>query len=72
MDATILDSLPELSTPKILSETIGIPIGTLAFWRHAGRGPKFLRLSGRVIRYRKTDVAEWLSESVQETTGGAA
>lgn len=72
MDTTILDTLPELSTPKILSETIGIPLGTLAFWRHAGHGPRFLRLGGRVIRYRKQDVAEWLSESVQETTGGAA
>ncbi len=72
MDTTILDTLPELSTPKILSETIGIPLGTLAFWRHAGRGPRFLKLGGRVIRYRKQDVSEWLSESVQETTGGAA
>lgn len=72
MDTTILEALPELSTPKILSETIGIPLGTLAFWRHAGQGPRFLRLGGRVIRYRKQDVAEWLSESVQETTGGAA
>lgn len=71
MDTTILDTLPELSTPKILSETIGIPLGTLAFWRHAGRGPRFLKLGGRVIRYRKQDVSEWLSESVQETTGGA-
>lgn len=72
MDTTILDTLPELSTPKILSEAIGIPLGTLAFWRHAGRGPRFLKLGGRVIRYRKQDVSEWLSESVQETTGGAA
>lgn len=72
MDTTILDTLPELSTPKILSETIGIPLGTLAFWRHAGRGPRFLKLGGRVIRYRKQDVSEWLNESVQETTGGAA
>ena len=72
MDTTILDTLPELSTPKILSETIGIPLGTLAFWRHAGRGPRFLKLGGRVIRHRKQDVSEWLSESVQETTGGAA
>ena len=72
MDTTILDTLPELSTPKILSEAIGIPLGTLAFWRHSGRGPRFLKLGGRVIRYRKQDVSEWLSESVQETTGGAA
>ena len=61
-----------LYTPADVSKLINVPIGTLAYWRHAGHGPRFLRLGGRVIRYRKQDVAEWLSESVQETTGGAA
>ena len=66
---TITDTL---YTPADVSKLINVPIGTLAYWRHAGQGPRFLKLGGRVIRYRKTDVAEWLNDSVQNTNGGAA
>lgn len=34
---------------------------TLANWRTAGNGPKFTRLNGRMIRYRRNDLDAWLS-----------
>ena len=39
-----------------------IPYQTLANWRTAGNGPKFARLNGRMIRYRRSDLDAWLSE----------
>ncbi|WP_353885176.1 helix-turn-helix domain-containing protein [uncultured Bifidobacterium sp.] len=65
MDTTLLD-------PRELSNITGIPLGTLAYWRHAGKGPLFLRLGGRVIRYRKSDVDSWIANSVRTSTSELA
>lgn len=34
---------------------------TLANWRTAGNGPRFTRLNGRMIRYLRSDLDEWLA-----------
>lgn len=65
MDTTLL-------TPAQLSHNTGIPLGTLAYWRHAGTGPAYLRLGGRVIRYRKSDVDAWMNDSVRTSTSEVA
>lgn len=49
-----------LLTPDQVSEYLDVPLGTLANWRYQGRGPAFVRL-GRHVRYRATDIAEWIS-----------
>ena len=36
---------------------------TLWLWRKRGIGPRCLRLSGYLIRYRYADVESWLSKS---------
>lgn len=41
---------------------------TLEKWRWSGCGPKFLRLSGRVIRYRISDLNEFLSQCERRST----
>ncbi len=55
-------------TPRELSELCGIQVGTLAAWRCRAnrnpnaprRGPAFVKLSERSIRYPQSAVAEWL------------
>lgn len=61
--------MPDVMDTKQLSQLLGVPVPTIATWRHNGNGPRFLRLGGRVIRYRKTDVLRWIASSVVETTG---
>lgn len=39
-------------------------------WRLEGKGPRYLKLQGVMVRYRVADVEEWLGE--QEIHGGAA
>lgn len=41
---------------------------TLQSWRQKGVGPSFLRLSGRSVRYRKSDIDSWLSERLKSST----
>lgn len=53
----------ELITPEQLSEFTQVSLKTLANWRWAGVGPEFVKLSARVVRYRRSDVLAWLKES---------
>ena len=40
----------------------GIEPRTLADWRRRGIGPAPVRLTSRLIRYRRRDVEQWLAE----------
>jgi predicted site-specific integrase-resolvase len=42
---------------------------TLERWRGSGRGPKFLKLGGRIV-YRLDDIYEYEEERLQERTAG--
>lgn len=49
------------------AEVIGIHPNTLGLWRRSGRGPVFQKLGGRRnshIRYRASDVYEWMAGRV--------
>ena len=60
--------LERLYSPKDLSEKIGKSQVTLRRWRSEGKGPKFMVVE-RSIRYRESDVADWL-RSLEERTEG--
>ena len=56
-----------LLTPKEASELLGIPDGTLAQWRSQKRGPQFIKLEGRLVRYRPSDLEAYLSGHLVKT-----
>lgn len=56
-----------LLTPAQAAEVLGIPEGTLAQWRSQRRGPPFVKLEGRLVRYRSTDMEKYISARVVET-----
>ena len=49
-----------LGSAEEVAEYLGIPVRTLAEWRHYRKGPRHLRV-GRYVRYRWADVEEWLA-----------
>lgn len=55
--------LGTLLSVEELAEYLGVPAGTLANWRHLGRGPAFVRV-GRLIRYRAEDIAGWIEDRI--------
>jgi predicted DNA-binding transcriptional regulator AlpA len=59
-----------LDTQAVAAKT-GIPIGTLRFWRHSGRGPASFAL-GRKIVYRRAEVERWIAEQEASTIRGGA
>ncbi|KKI18743.1 hypothetical protein XM48_10735 [Leucobacter sp. Ag1] len=53
-------ALPVLASPEDLAEFFGVEISTLTDWRYHEKGPKPMKLGGRLVRYRRHRVIEWL------------
>ena len=56
---------PEVVQTRLLrmeevSERIGVPVGTLRYWRKTGTGPRAARIGRRVV-YREADVEAWIN-----------
>lgn len=60
--------LERLCTPEEAGEIFGIAPQTLAHWRVRGTGPRYLTLSARCVRYRVSDIEEWLGSRTKEST----
>jgi excisionase family DNA binding protein len=56
-----------LLTPAKAAEFLGLPAGTLAQWRSQKRGPPYIKLEGRLVRYRQSDLEKYLSQRAVET-----
>ena len=57
-----------LGSAEEVAEHLGVPLRTLAEWRHHGTGPRYMRV-GRYVRYDWRDVKRWLDSRAR---GGAA
>lgn len=45
-----------------MCELLGITLRTSGRWRAEGRGPRFIRIGGSRVRYRRADLDAWISE----------
>jgi len=59
--------MTELLSQAEVAALLGITKETLANHRSAGRGPRYVKLVGR-IKYRKTDVEAFIERSVRQST----
>lgn len=63
-----MEQRDELLTIKQLAELLQVPVATIYRWRHFGEGPCGIRVSGRHVRYRRSDVEAFLqSGPISET-----
>ena len=44
---------------------LGLAVGTLRNWRALRQGPRFLKIGTRAVRYRRADVAAFVSGQAQ-------
>ena len=51
-----------LLDPAGVSRMLSVSVGLLERWRGEGTGPAFLKLSRRVVRYRRRDVERYVHE----------
>ncbi len=54
-----------LITVQELAHYLDVPIATIYAWRHRRQGPPGFRV-GRHLRYRRSDVEEWINERLLE------
>lgn len=62
-----MNNLDPLLSAQQLADYLNVPLATLYAWRHRRQGPPGFR-AGRHLRYRKSDIDQWITEQVQETT----
>ena len=55
---------PLLTVPDV-ADWLGISPHTLRYWRHVHRGPRSLSVGG-TVRYRASDVEEWLEQCAKQ------
>jgi predicted DNA-binding transcriptional regulator AlpA len=59
--------LPEWMSPPTVAGYTDSSVSTLAKLRLRGGGPRFCRI-GRAIRYRRSDVDDWLASTGRRST----
>lgn len=59
--------LPRLISEKQVAELYGFKLNTLRNWRISKQGPKFMKINGKMIRYRVQDIEEYLMSCMQMT-----
>jgi predicted DNA-binding transcriptional regulator AlpA len=58
----------QLYSTSDLAELLGVSTQFLEIARHRAFGPRYIKLSPRRIRYRKSDVAAWLEARMHAST----
>lgn len=55
--------MEQLLTEKQVAERLGLNVGTMQQWRFQGKGPKYYKFSPKAIRYRLSDVEQFIDNS---------
>ena len=70
----MIENPPEVPQKVILvdekeaARMLGYTIRALQSWRLQGRGPKFVRVSAKSIRYRVQDLESWAAARLVQST----
>ncbi len=67
------DYLDRMISEQEAAEFLGYSVRALQNWRVRGGGPRFVKVSGRSIRYRRRHLIEWAdAKTVSHTSEAAA
>lgn len=53
--------MERLLTTDEASRLLGYSPHTLQFWRSHGGGPAYIKVNGKLVRYRKSDLEGWIN-----------
>ena len=57
-----------LLTEKGAADFLDLTTRCLQAWRCRGGGPRFVKISSRCIRYRRSDLLDWVQERLRSDT----
>ncbi len=55
---------PEVVRPVEAACLLSVSLSLLKKWRVQGDGPRFVRLGGRAIGYRRADLSDWIAARI--------
>ncbi len=55
-------------TPREAAAHLGVHVLSLARWRSQGRGPKWVQLSRRAVRYARSELDRYCAENTKQST----
>ncbi len=58
----------QLLRQKEVAQILNLSPRTLEAWRHRGGGPRYLLLTPRCVRYKKSDLNQFMEERVRTST----
>ncbi len=67
-----MSQMEPLATAEQFAEFAGVTVAHAAQMRYAGTGPKFIKITGRAVRYRWSDIEAWLEERTRTSTSASA
>ena len=53
---------------RVAAAYLGLKVRTLQAWRQSGRGPEFIRISSRCIRYTRTRLKSFADDLARRST----
>jgi predicted DNA-binding transcriptional regulator AlpA len=56
----------DLMTEEQVAKLLTVSVSTVKRLRVSGEGPRSIRISERVVRYRRQDVLDWLRRRAEE------
>ena len=65
------DRATRLIDERTAADLLGYSVRALQNWRVRGGGPLFVKVSGRSVRYRRCDLAEWVEARLCKHTSEA-
>jgi len=66
-DRSVAD-VDALTTERQAANFLGVTARALQKWRTTGKGPLFVRISGRCVRYRRRDLLAWTEARLKSST----
>lgn len=60
-----MHKLEPLLSAQELADLLHLPIATIYTWRYRGKGPPGFR-AGRHLRYRQSDIEQWISDQLAQ------
>ena len=57
-----------LLTENQAAELLQLTPRALQAWRYQGRGPRYVKISARAIRYQLDDLQEWIAKRLRRST----
>jgi predicted DNA-binding transcriptional regulator AlpA len=67
--AARVDDGDELLNTRQVADLLGMSVAWVEIARHRQIGPRFVRVTPRCVRYRRSDVRKWLEERSHRWTG---